>query len=191
MFENNHQSLWNPGLRAENISFFQCFPQMYSLFLIICVLCSALIALHASWPAGCHCSLPVRTFHFKQQWGRCLTTNQHHHMITWILFLARRRKLSDVVPCTTSLCWSTCSVKCIWKTGYACTQCNEEIKGVWKQKQEAICHTIHPSMLCLPQLPHSFPWSILYHTETVSSANVCSPVKTWQSVSCIQFLYIP
>lgn len=135
---------------------------------------------------------------FKHQQGRCVTPNHHNHKIPWILFLARSRRLSKVVPCMRTLCWSKCSTKCIWEKVYAslgrdlhCAQSNEEIKGVWRQKQEAICHTIHSSMLCLSPVLHSFPWSVLYHIETIFSECWTLPAKTQQYGICMQFLNVP
>ncbi len=96
--------------------------------------------------------------------------------------------------CMTTLCWSTCNAKCLCETGYAslgrdlhCTQSNEEIKGVWRQKQEAICQSIHPSTLALPRLPRSFPWSTLYHIETISSINKCSLARLGNVVAAFSF----
>lgn len=106
-------------------------------------------------------SLSLSRLELKQQRGRYLTSNQRSHEITLLFILG----LEEKAKCCGSVrgC-SACSAKPMGEMGRASagTKSNEEIKGVWRQKQEAVCHTTHPSMQALPPLPPSSPLSILY-----------------------------
>jgi len=157
-----------------------CFQ--YSL-LIICELCSALITLLTSWPAGCHCSVPVWTFQFKLQWGGCLIPNQHHHNIPLILCFARKEVRQCVAMHDSSL---RIDMQCETYPGDRLC-----LRSVQRRDQRSLetktggnlSH--HTSIYAMSASTPTFIPVI--HSISLRNHFLCyerSPVRTWQSVSC-------